>query len=109
MNKEQLEAIRKRIKQSKSSNWVSYMVINEDVPALIAEVEKLNLEFLLEYTKYDRMLERLYAKSGENERLREENKRLREALETIETDISLSHADIMRLAEKTLKGANDNE
>lgn len=41
MNKEQLEAIRKRIKQSKSSNWVTYMVVNEDVPALIAEVERL--------------------------------------------------------------------
>lgn len=39
----------------------------------------------------------------------EENKRLREALEIIATDGALSSIEIMRLAEKTLKGANDNE
>ena len=39
----------------------------------------------------------------------EENKRLREALETIATDGALSSIEIMRLAEKTLKGANDDE
>ncbi|GEM_PF-5035885 len=54
MNKEQLDAIRKRIKQSKSSNWVSYMVINEDVPALIAEVERLHeaLKFYADEENY---------------------------------------------------------
>ena len=95
MNKEQLDEIKSRVsiigKYKEFDKAVSAMILTKDVPATITEVERLQ--------QFEQKA--IY--------VIEENKRLREALEIIATDISLSHADIMRLAEKTLKGANDDE
>lgn len=95
MNKEQLGKIKQLHEMSEEypehKDVIDVELLRKGVPTLIEEVERLQ--------QFERKA--IYVIG--------ENKRLREALEIIATDGALSSIEIMRLAEKMLKGANDNE